>query len=807
MVVALACPASAQEEEREGQLHGSVTAVTDGTPLTGAAVRVMGTGLRTHTDQRGRFRLVRVPAGTVEVTVTSLGRRSWTGTATVEAGGVSVLRVELDTEPIGVDPVVVLMKRTRMLGDPAGPGAVPGAAQVLTRQDLEAQSSPFDNVHDVLRQMPGVNVLEEDGYGLRPNIGLRGTGVERSAKITLMEDGVLAAPAPYAAPAAYYFPVTGRMEAVEVRKGSSQVKYGPRTIGGALNLVSSRIPDQTSWALDLAGGQDATFRGRGRWGGATDRFGWLLETYQIRTEGFKNLVGGDDTGFRVGDYLAKLRVNTDRDARIYQELEVKLGLTDHVSRETYLGLTDPDFGDDPVLRYPASQPDVMDADHRLLQGRWFIRPSRAFDATVTAYRSDFKRNWYKLQSVLGTGISSVMDRPAEHEDALAILRGADSDTDALKVRANNRRYFAQGVQATGGWSPGAHRIEASLRLHQDEEDRFQLEDGYQMRDAVMVLTTSGAPGSQSNRVSRARAVSLYLQDDLQWGKWIVSPGLRYETIRFRRTDYATNDPQRLQPARIRENGVSALIPGLAASYRVRPAFHVFAGVHRGFGPPGPGADPATEPEASVNFELGTRLRNAGVGTTLTLFFSDYSNILGTATLATGESGAGDQFNGGAADVAGLELGVDYDFLHGSPSTIRLPARLAYTYTVAEFRSAFESAYDPWGTVEVGDQLPYLPAHQFSGSLGIEALGWSSTLSAFGASAMRTRAGQGALLPHESTDSYVVLNLTADYGLPGNGTVYLSVQNLLDERYVVARRPAGARPGMPRTVMAGFRILR
>ena len=208
-------------------------------------------------------------------------------------------------------------------------------------------------------------------------------------------------------------------------------------------------------------------------------FGWLLETYQIRTEGFKNLVGGDDTGFRVGDYLAKLRVNTDRDARIYQELEVKLGLTDHVSRETYLGLTDPDFGDDPVLRYPASQPDVMDADHRLLQGRWFIRPSQAFDATVTAYRSDFKRNWYKLQSVLGTGISSVMDRPAEHEDALAILRGADSDTDALRVRANNRRYFAQGVQATGGWSPGAHRIEASLRLHQDEEDRFQLEDGYQ----------------------------------------------------------------------------------------------------------------------------------------------------------------------------------------------------------------------------------------------------------------------------------------------------------------------------------------
>ena len=56
-----------------------------------------------------------------------------------------------------------------------------------------------------------------------------------------MEDGILLTPAPYSAPAAYYFPLMSRISGVEVFKGPAAIRYGPNTIGGAINLQTRKI--------------------------------------------------------------------------------------------------------------------------------------------------------------------------------------------------------------------------------------------------------------------------------------------------------------------------------------------------------------------------------------------------------------------------------------------------------------------------------------------------------------------------------------------------------------------------------------
>lgn len=144
----------------------------------------------------------------------------------------------------------------------------PGSAHVITSQELRAQN--YDNIDQALRKVPGVYLRQEDGFGLFPNVSLRGTDTSRSAKITVMEDGVLIAPAPYSAPAAYFTPATGRMSSIEVLKGSSQVKYGPHITGGAINYQSTQIPLKQRAFLRSTYGEFGDFRGHGYVGNTHD---------------------------------------------------------------------------------------------------------------------------------------------------------------------------------------------------------------------------------------------------------------------------------------------------------------------------------------------------------------------------------------------------------------------------------------------------------------------------------------------------------------------------------------------------------
>ena len=57
-----------------------------------------------------------------------------------------------------------------------------GSTSFISPADLK--TFHYADVSRILAKIPGVTVQEEDGFGLRPNIGMRGTNPNRSEKLT-----------------------------------------------------------------------------------------------------------------------------------------------------------------------------------------------------------------------------------------------------------------------------------------------------------------------------------------------------------------------------------------------------------------------------------------------------------------------------------------------------------------------------------------------------------------------------------------------------------------------------------------------
>ena len=698
-----------------------------------------------------------------------------------------------------------VMERVMVIGHADKVQDITGSAQFIDKETLEKNS--YTDVNRVLRQVPGVNLQEEEGYGNRPNIGLRGGRSERSADITLMEDGILIAPAPYAAPSAYYFPRINRMEGVEVRKGSSTIKFGPRTTSGAVNLISSSIPSDTEIEALAAYGMDNTQRLELHGGQSTENFGFVIDASHDSTDGFKDIdIVGGDTGYSIQGISGKFRINTDPNADIYQSLELKIGATTEDSDETYLGLTQADFDADPYRRYAASQADNMDANHRQYHLRHFI-DFDSFDVTTTLYHNQFSRNWYKLQDITIGGTRRSLNSALDDATYLSALKGlSDLDGSAanhLRVRANNRDYYATGIQSDVGTALDIgntnHQIEAGIRYHYDKEDRFQHQDLYSITGGVMALSSEGAPGSHANRHGTAKATAVYVQDEINYQNWTFVPGVRYEYIDLKREDFNSGV--------VRENTVDEIVPGLGAAYAFTDSLSAFGGVHKGFAPPSPSST-NEDNEESINYELGLRYNSPAFSGEIAGFYNDYSNLLGECTISSGCAAAsGDQFNAGEVEVKGIELSLASDIAHfaNAPEKLSLPVQFNYTFTQAEFGNSFTSAFDEWGAVTQGDELPYIPEHQFFISAGIVHPKWEIHASGKYVDEMRTQAGSGSIPSGQGTDAHFIIDVAGEYEVADRIRLFATIDNITDEEYVAARRPAGARPGKPLTALAGLKF--
>jgi len=693
---------------------------------------------------------------------------------------------------------VETIESVSIIGTKADARRIAGSGTVISNEDL--QKTIDTDIHKILSAVPGLFFRTEDGYGLRPNISIRGTSLDRSSKITIMEDGVLVAPAPYTSASAYYFPTTGRIHAVEVLKGPSAITQGPSTIGGALNLISTPIPTEGKGKFVQELGDNGMVRTHAVLGGDNGTLGAMVEVHEHSTDGFDSIANaGGDTGFDKSDLLAKFRYTSGN-----HEVTLKLLDLDESSRQTYVGLSQSSFNKNPKMRYGMTQYDQMKNDGEQ-QSITYKGTFGNVDVIATSWSNDYHRDWFKVDKAnngkafgISNGINNVIDAANNgNADAQGILDGTREAE--VKLKHNNRFYGNEGIQFQLSRDIRNHSITFGYRDMEDYESRLQNYECFDQsadgKNSALSPCSTGWTGS-NNRLRETDATSYFVQDTITIDKLTLTLGYRSEDYDKLENRWSDAKPTRIIKDPKYNNKKSSgdySTTGFGATYDVSENLKLVAGFHQGMSPVFNG-----DAEEADNMELGFRFNEGTTAVEIIYFASDYANLVAECKNSSGgDCDAGDTFSGGEVDVSGLEVDASWVVQRNA---VNYPLAITYTSTDATFDNSFESDY--FGVVASGDDLPYIPSSVLAISAGfITESGWSGYMRMADLGSSCSTAACGA---YENIEAYSYIDLSIRKRVNESLDIYSVLENATDNEDIAARAPKnGARSQKPQTFKIGF----
>jgi Fe(3+) dicitrate transport protein len=745
-----------------------VRAVPDGAPVVVTA------------DGAGRYRLDAAPAGALELTVVAPGFAEQIVPATVAPGEELRLDVRLD---VGRLSELVQVVPERVISSAEAARRIPGSIDVLDLSLLEHLR--VTSTAEVLRKASGVHVREEEGLGLRPNIGVRGLNPTRSSRVLLLEDGIPLAYAPYGDNAAYYHPPIERFERVELLKGSGQIAYGPMTVGGVINYVTPAPPARSRGTAMASAGTRGYLNTQAGWGTTFGSTGVQLDFLRKQGDGARENLSSEvyDVTGKVVSRLSDRHVVTLRGSYFGEE-----------SNLTYSGLRQAEYEANPRQNPFRNDFFYVDRAGASLTHTFTIRHNLV--ATTNVYQSQFTRHWWRQSSNSGQRPNRASDPACGGMVNLHTTCGNEG-----RLRSYSTWGVEPRVRAVARLGRVGSETDFGVRAHFEDQERRQ-------ENGTTPTARSGAVVENNNR--RNQAYASFAQTRFIMGPLSVTPGIRLEKVYYERTNRLLSVTGKTD--------LTEVIPGIGAAYSASPRHTVFAGVHRGFTPPRTediisnttGGSVDLAPEYSWNYEAGVRSEPlAGVRLEAAVFRMDYENQVIPASLAGGLGAT--LTNGGATLHQGLEVNLRTDSIGWTDGSRRnVYTRLAYTWLpIADFAGVrFSNVSGMVGVSVTGNRLPYAPEHLLTAGAGYTgARGWDVNVEAVLIgdqfaddlnSVAPSADGQRGLLP-----GFTLWNAAVNYPV-GNSVVFVAAKNLFD-RTAIVDRSRGIMPTAPRTVHAGVRV--
>ena len=705
-----------------------------------------------------------------------------------------------------------------------------GSAHFIS--DDEMKEMGYTDAERVLRRIPGVYSQTEDGYGLRTNIGMRGTSALRTTKINVLEDGVPQGPAIYSNGSMYFFPDVGRMEGVEVLKGPAAIGNGPRTTAGTINFLSRSIPTvgaEGHYSATL--GADGFSRNHTYYGGNIGSIGYVFEYHDYRADGYKNIKGtgnNTDAGFDKQTDLFKLSY-TPVNSSWNQTFEITSSNTSETSNETYIGLTGADFAADPYQRYAPSSIDQMDNDYHRYIFTHTMQPSSNMTITSKLYKTRYSRLWGKSGEMYvdpdgdggNTNNATVKFSNIDMQgncagDTGIELRACNILTNQTAMVANeyikrsmgHRDYGMTGVQFVVNHDIGNHALEYGYRRHKDY--RARNDSGFSQRYTVDAngtmkwLSTLGEDGTQftDGELKDTDASSWHLKDVIAAGAFTHTLGIRYE-------DTEKNDGTNGTPGSSKKDiQDSATMMAASTIYNMGGGQTMFVGFNEGHSPVDAGSAASIEPEKSDNYEIGYRKQTNNSFFEIIAFYNDYSQLIDSCLEANGCASAdsGSTTNKGSAEVEGIEFQYRLNNMFAAPQMKGMAGHSSVRYPLMISGMLQSSEYTGGETSFSGNSIAYVPDFQLYTSIGMETNNWSIALGAkyqddtFTNDANTYRTGKAFIF-----DLHTGMNVAVNSNGIKDARLFLNVDNLFDKVIVASEHEYGKRPNKPLSVMAGVKF--
>ncbi|MCC5917650.1 MAG: TonB-dependent receptor [Cryomorphaceae bacterium] len=783
------------EEEKQGVLVHGITAF-QGTPLSGASVRLLNTNYNTISNGDGYYVFRQVPEGIYQLEIRFLGFKPFRKEVSVNENEDLRMDIQLEIDEYQLMQTQVITQKDHLFKN------IPGSVNITPKEELDRLQAVSAN--EVLRRTSGLNVVDEEGAGLRLNVGVRGLDPDRSRKVLIMEDGVPVALNPYGEPEMYYSPSIDRMEAVEIIKGSGQILYGPQSVGGVINFITADPPTEEEVKLKVQAGQGGFHSVLAQYGNTYNNTG--VQVNYLR-KGANEL---GRTQFQLNDLNAKIRIPINRKS----VLGLKFSVYDEQSNSTYLGMTQRmyEMGEnDFEVITPFDNLDVRrlaaSANHRYNLNKNLIIHSTLFANTTTRNwrRQDFAFNegqFYNNGSVLPSNYTGTMYGDSTVAGGAIFMRNRTGN--------RNRTFEVIGFE---------QKMQLKNNISKDVKNdlqvgyRYLFERAYEQR--INGQAAEAISGDLINdEIRTGNAFSTYALNRIRfYDRFELSPGIRLENYQFEREIFRAGGVDTNYSAR--NEGVFTVIPGIGAGVTVNKNLNLYGGVHRGFSPPRVKdaidfavVNPVLEIDAekSWNYEIGVRTKiYRGIRAEATLFVLDFENQV----VAQSESGGAvfGVVNAGATLNRGIEgtLEINSRELLGGSWLVLFDAQATV------LRATYNEDREVGGVNIRGNRLPYAPDLTVSSGLAIEA--------PFGTGLRLTYTHVGEQFTDElnrvlptnngrfgKMDAFNLFDFTAYHSVREWKTRFnVSIKNITNERYIATRRPQGISLGLPRFITFGAEI--